>query len=75
MPPAPPWFMARSLALARFGGGAALLRSLDYFVTHVRTLIWEPSFAKMLSSIFPLENASQIGLSIPEEIAPRPLQR
>jgi phage-related holin len=29
----------------------------------------------MLSSIFPLENASQIGLSIPEEIAPRPLQR
>ena len=73
-----PWtpsFIARLLPLARFGGGAALLRSLDYFVTHVRTLIWEPSFAKMLSSIFPLENASQIGLSIPEEIAPRSLQR
>ena len=30
---------------------------------------------KMLSSIFPLENASQIGLSIPEEIAPPPDQR
>ena len=29
---------------------------------------------KMLSSIVSLENASQIGLSIPEEIAPRPFQ-
>ena len=30
---------------------------------------------KMLSSIVSLENASQIGLSIPEEIAPQPYQR
>ena len=73
--PRPPWFRARSFPLARFGGGAALFRSLGYFVTHVRALIWKLSFAKMLSSIFFLENASQIGLSIPEEIAPRTYQR
>ena len=39
------------------------------------SLIWKPSFTKMLSSIFFLENASQIGLSIPEGIAPLPYQR
>ncbi len=38
-------------------------------------LIWNLSFTKMLSSIFFLENASQIGLSIPEEIEPRTGQR
>ena len=38
------------------------------------SLIWKPSFPKMLFSIFYPENASQIGLSIPEEIAPRPYQ-
>ena len=36
---------------------------------------WKLSFTKMLSSIVSLENASQIGLSIPEEIAPQPYQR
>ena len=36
---------------------------------------WKPSFPKMLSSIVSLENASQISLSIPEEIAPQPYQR
>ena len=62
----------RSLVLAWWGAAG---RSLGYFVTHVRAPIWELSFAKMLSSIFPLENASQIGLSIPEVIAPRTDQR
>ena len=50
-----PFFRARSLALARFGGCGALFRSLGYFVPHVRALIWKLSFAKMLSSIFFLE--------------------
>ena len=75
MPPAPLGLGAahcRSLVLAWWGAAG---RSLGYFVTHVRALIWELSFAKMLSSIFPLENASQIGLSIPDEIAPRTDQR
>ena len=62
----------RSLVLAWWGAAG---RSLGYFVTHVRALIWEPSFAKMLSSIFFLENASQIDFSIPEEIVPQPYQR
>ena len=39
------------------------------------SLIWKPSFPEMLFSIFSLENASQIGLSIPEEIASRTYQR
>ena len=72
--PLDPLFMARSLALARFGGCAALFRSIGYYETHVRALIWKLSFAKMLSSIFPLENASQIGLRIPLAIAPQPYQ-
>ena len=37
--------------------------------------IWKPSFINMLSNIFSPENASQIDLSIPEEIVPRPFQR
>ena len=73
--PRPPWFRARSFPLARFGGCATLFWSLGYYETHLRALIWELSFAKMLSNIFPLENASQIGLSIPDEIAPRTDQR
>ena len=73
--PPPPPFKARSLSLARFGVGATLFRSCVYFGAHLRALIWELSFAKMLSSIFSLENASQISLSIPKEIAPRPHQR
>ena len=40
-----------------------------------RGRLWRLSFAKMLSSIFSLENASQIGLSIPEETAPLSYQR
>ena len=51
-----------------------LSRSLDYFGTHLRALIWRLSFPKMLFSIFYPENASQIGFSIPEEIAPQPSQ-
>ena len=65
-----PGFIARSFPLAGFGGCGALFRSLGYYGAHIRTLIWKLSFAKMLSSIFFLENASQIGLSIPEEIVP-----
>ena len=36
---------------------------------------WNLSFTKMLSNIFSLENASQIGLGIPEETAPLSYQR
>ena len=73
--PPPPFFIARSFPLARFGVGGAAGRSLGYFATHLRALIWKLSFAKMLSSIFFPENASQIGFSIPEVIAPRTDQR
>ena len=48
---------------------------MGYYGTHLRTLIWELSFARMLFSIFFLENASQIGFSIPEVTAPRTYQR
>ena len=75
MPPAPPGLgpaCCRSLVLAL---GSAAERSLGYFGAYVRALIWKLSFAKMLSSIFFLENASQIDFSIPEEIAPRTDQR
>ena len=44
--------MARSLALARFGGCSTLSRWWGYYGAHVRALIWRLSFAKMLSSIF-----------------------
>ena len=37
--------------------------------------IWKPSFTNMLSNMFSPENAAQIGLSIPEEIAPQTYQR
>ena len=37
--------------------------------------IWKPSFTNMLSNIFSPENASQIGLGIPEETAPLSYQR
>ena len=70
-----PGFDGRSLALARFGGCAALFRSIGYYEPHVRALIWRLSFAKMLFRIFFRENAFQIGLSIPEGIAPLPYQR
>ena len=70
-----PGFDSRSLSLARFGGCGALFRSLGYFGTHLCALIWELSFAKMLSNIFFPKNASQIGFSIPEEIAPLPYQK
>ena len=50
---------------------------MGYYGAHLRTLIWELSFAKMLFSIFFLENASQIGFRIPEVTvtAPRTYQR
>ena len=70
-----PFFMARSFSLARFGGCSTLSRWWGYYGAHVRALIWKLSFAKMLSSIFSLENASQIGFSIPEETAPLSYQR
>ena len=73
--PLDPGFMARSLSLARFGGCAALFRWRGCFGAHVRALIWELSFAKMLFIIFFSENASQIGLRISEEIAPLPYQK
>ena len=58
-----------------WGGGSAARRSWDYSGSHVYPLIWKPSFAKMLASIFFSENAPQIGLSIPEGIAPLLYQR
>ena len=45
-------------------------RTVPRTVRPPRGRLWRLSFAKMLSSIFSLENASQIGLSIPEETAP-----
>ena len=57
------------------GGESAAGQLRDYYGTHVYPLIWKPSFAKMLASIFFSENASQIGLSIPEGIAPQTDQR
>ena len=71
MPPGPPGFMARLLPLARFGVCATLSRWRGYYGTHVRALIWRLSFIKCFFSIFFPENAFQIGLRIPEEIAPR----
>ena len=73
-PGASPWtpvFMARLLPLARFGVCATLSRWRGYYGTHVRALIWRLSFIKCFFSIFFPENAFQIGLRIPEEIAPR----
>ena len=75
MPPGPPFLWParwHSLVLAWWD---TLSRSLDYFGTHLRALIWRLSFPKMLFSIFYPENASQIGLSIPKEIASRTYQR
>ena len=69
-----PWtpvFMARLLPLARFGVCATLSRWRGYHGTHVCALIWRLSFIKCFFSIFFPENAFQIGLRIPEEIAPR----
>ena len=74
-PPPPPFLSparSHSLVLAL---GATLFGSIGYFGAHLRTLIWKPSFPKMLSSIFFLENASQIGLSIPDVTAPLSYQR
>ena len=73
--PPPPRFRGRSLALARFGGCAALFRSIGYYEPHVRALIWRLSVAKMLFRIFFRENAFQIGLSIPEVTTPLSYQR
>ena len=67
--PRPPWFRGRSFPLARFGVGGAAGRLLDYFVTHVRALIWRLSFAKCFFTIFFRKNASQIGVSTSEVIA------
>ena len=49
--------------------------SLGYVGAYLRTLIWRLPFIKCFSSIFSFENASQIDLSIPEEIAPPTCQR
>ena len=69
MPPVPPGLgPARSHSLV-LGLGATLFRSMGYYEPHVRTLIWELSFAKMLFSIFFPENAFQIGFNISEVIA------
>jgi hypothetical protein len=70
-----PFFMARSFSLAGFG---VVGRSVP--VDGLLRNPWtcpdlETFFRKMLSSIFSLENASQIGLGIPEETAPLSYQR
>ena len=75
MPPAPPGLgpaRSHSLVLAWWG---ALFRSIGYYEPHVRTLIWRLSFVKCFLSIFFPENASQIGLSIPEVTTPLSYQR
>ena len=43
-PPAPPFLMARSLPLARFGGCGTLFRWWGYYEPHVRALIWSAFF-------------------------------
>ena len=63
---------SHSLVLAL---GATWFRSMGYYDAHVCALIWTLSFGKILSSIFFPEKAFQIGLSIPEVTASRPLQR
>ena len=63
---------SHSLVLAWWGTAG---RSWGYYGAHLRALIWRLSFAKMLFSIFYPENASQIGFSIPDEIAPPSYQR
>ena len=75
MPPGPPSFMARSLALARFGVGCHIV-PVDGLLRHPCTCPdLETFFHKMLfQHIFP-ENASQIGLSIPEVTTPLSYQR
>ena len=40
-PPAPPFLMARSLPLARFGGCGTLFRWWGYYGAHLRALIWD----------------------------------
>ena len=50
-------------------------RTVPRTVRPPRGRLWRLSFAKMLASIFFSENASQIGLSIPEGIAPQTDQR
>ena len=57
-----------------FGGERAAGRLKDYYGPHVYPLTWEPSFAKMLFSIFFPENAFQIGVGMPEVTALRPVQ-
>ena len=75
MPPAPPWFRGRSLALARFGVWChivpvdGLLRG-PCTCPDLETFFRENAFQHIF-----LENASQIGFSIPEVTASRPLQR
>ncbi len=75
MPPPPPQFRARSLALARFGVVGRSGTIVVFICNHFRALIWGLSFGKILFSIFSLENASQIGFSILEVIASRTHQR
>ena len=75
MPPAPPGLgpaRSHSLVLAWW---SALSRSIGYYEPHVRALIWRLSFVKCFLSIFFPENASQIGLSIPEVTTPLSYQR
>ncbi len=73
--PRPPFFRARSLALARFGVVERRGTIVVFICNHFRALIWGLSFGKILFSIFSLENASQIGFSILEVIASRTHQR
>ena len=65
MPPPPEVRAARSHSLV-LAWWSALSRSIGYYEPHVRALIWRLSFVKCFLSIFFPENASQIGLSIPE---------
>ena len=75
MPPAPPFFIARSFPLARFGVVGRSVAVVGRLRHPCPCPDLETFFHKMLfQHIFP-ENASQIGVRISDEIAPPPDQR
>ena len=74
-PPAPPSFMARSLALARFGVVGRSEAVVGLFRNPCTCPDLETFFRKMLFEHISRKNASQIGFRIPEGIAPRTDQR
>ena len=74
-PPGPPSFMARSLLARSFWGLCHIVPVVRLFRCPCTCPDLGAFFWKMLLEHIFLENASQIGLSIPEGIAPRTDQR